>query len=203
VKLLCRLYDPTEGTIRLDGTDLRDLSIGDLRGDLAVVFQDYAHYQLTARENIWVGNVTLPPDSDRIIQAARRTGADAVIEGLPGGYDTVLGRQLEEGAELSLGEWQKLALARAFLRETQIIVLDEPTAALDPLAEAEVFERFHELARGRTAILISHRLSTVRKADRIFVMASGRIVEAGAHDELVGLEGVYAQLFETQARPYR
>ena len=126
-----------------------------------------------------------------------------MIEGLPGGYDTVLGRQLEEGAELSLGEWQKLALARAFLRETQIIVLDEPTAALDPLAEAEVFERFHELARGRTAILISHRLSTVRKADRIFVMASGRIVEAGAHDELVGLEGVYAQLFETQARPYR
>ncbi|HXG44122.1 MAG TPA: ABC transporter ATP-binding protein [Gemmatimonadales bacterium] len=203
VKLLCRLYDPTAGAIRLDGLDLREFAVRDLRTELAVVFQDYARYHLTARENIWAGNVALPPDSERVVEAARRTGADAVIQALPQGYETLLGRQYEKGADLSLGEWQKLALARAFLRESQIIVLDEPTAALDPRAEAEVFERFHELARGRTAILISHRLSTVRTADRILVLADGRIVEAGPHDELVGREGLYARLFETQARPYR
>ncbi len=203
VKLLCRLYDPTAGAVLIDGVNLREFAVRDLRAELAVVFQDYARYHLTARENIWVGNVALAPETDRVIEAARRTGADPVIRALPQGYDTLLGRQYEKGVDLSLGEWQKLALARAFLRESQIIVLDEPTAALDPRAEAEVFERFHELARGRTAILISHRLSTVRTADRILVLANGRIVEAGPHDELVGREGLYAQLFETQARPYR
>lgn len=203
VKLLCRLYDPTEGAIRIGGVDLRELDPHELRGAMAVVFQDYARYQLSARDNIRVGNLALAPDSPRIEEAARRTGADAVIRALPAGYETVLGRQFENGADLSLGQWQKLALARAFVRDAEIVVLDEPTAALDPLAEAEVFAQFHELARGRTAIVISHRLSTVRATDRILVMAEGRIAEAGPHDELVGKEGLYARLFETQARPYR
>jgi ATP-binding cassette subfamily B protein len=203
VKLLCRLYDPTDGVVRIDGTDLREFAIKDLRGELAVVFQDYAHYHLTARENIWLGNVALPPESDRIVAAARRTGADAGISALPQGYETMLGRQFENGAELSIGQWQKVALARAFLRESQIVVLDEPTAALDPRAEAAVFEQFQELAQGRTTLLISHRLSTVRKANRIYVMVDGRIAEAGGHQELLELQGVYADLFQTQARPYR
>jgi ATP-binding cassette subfamily B protein len=203
VKLLCRLYDPTAGAILIDGIDLRDLSIGNLRSELAVVFQDYAHYHLSARENIWLGNVALPPDSERIAQAARQTGADEVIRALPDGYDTVLGRQFEKGAELSLGQWQKVALARAFLRDSQVIALDEPTAALDPRAEAAVFQQFDELARGRTAILISHRLSTVRSTNRIFVMVHGQLAETGAHEELLELEGVYADLYQTQARPYQ
>jgi len=203
VKLLCRLYDPTEGTIRIDGIDLRDLSIHDLRAELSVVFQDYVRYQLTVRDNIWVGNVSLPSDSPRIAEAALRTGADSIIRSLPKGYDTMLGRQFDQGAELSLGQWQKLALARAFLRETQLLVLDEPTAALDPRSEAEVFDQFQELAKGRTAVLISHRLSAVRNADRILVLVNGNIAEAGGHDELVERSGVYASLFETQAKPYR
>ncbi|MEZ4589445.1 MAG: ABC transporter ATP-binding protein, partial [Gemmatimonadales bacterium] len=203
VKLLCRLYDPTSGAIRIDGVDLRELSVNQLRAALAVVFQDYARYQFSARDNIWIGNTALPRDSDRIREAAVRTGADAVISALPKGYDTVLGRQYEEGAELSIGQWQKVALARAFARDAELIILDEPTAALDPLAEAEVFDRFYELAEGRTAIVISHRLSTVRHADRILVMDQGRIVEVGRHDELMSGGGLYAHLFDTQARPYR
>jgi len=203
VKLLCRLYDPTEGSIRIDGVDLRELSIGELRAAMAVVFQDYARYKFSARDNIWMGNPSLPPDSDRIRDAARRTSADGVISSLPKGYDTVLGRQFEDGAELSIGEWQKVALARAFVRDAELIILDEPTAALDPLAEAEVFDRFYELAEGRSAVVISHRLSTVRHADRILVMDDGRIVEVGRHDELMARGGLYATLFETQARPYR
>jgi ATP-binding cassette subfamily B protein len=203
VKLLCRLYDPTHGTIRVDGTDLREFASHDVRGNITVLFQDYARYQLTARENIWLGNVTLPIDSDRVIDAAERTNAAQVIENLPRRYDTMLGRQLEEGTDLSIGQWQRLALARAFVRDSQLIILDEPTAALDPKAEAEVFERFHELARGRTAILISHRLSTVKQADRILVLSEGRVVEVGAHDDLVERGGIYARLFETQAGLYR
>ena len=203
VKLLCRLYDPTHGAVRIDGIDLRDFRIADLRGEFAVVFQDYAKFNLSARDNIWFGNIALPPDSPAILEASQRTGADEVIRALPNGYDTLLGRQFEGGVELSVGQWQKLALARAFLRDTPFIVLDEPTAALDPRAEAAVFDRFHELARGRTAIFISHRLSTVRHADRILVMVDGRIAESGAHDELVEQAGVYASLFETQARHYR
>lgn len=203
VKLLCRLYDPTQGVIRIDGTDLRDLKLAEVRAELAVVFQDYAHYQLTAHDNIWLGNSALPADSPRIVEAARRTGADAIIRALPLGYQTILSRQFEQGADLSLGQWQKLALARAFLRDSQLLVLDEPTAALDPRAEAEVFDQFHELAEGRTAVVISHRLSTVRHADRILVLVNGRVAEAGAHNELVERAGVYARLFETQARAYR
>jgi ATP-binding cassette subfamily B protein len=203
VKLLCRLYDPTEGAVRIDGVDLRELGLRDLRREFGVVFQDFAKYQLSARDNIWMGNVTLPHDTPRVIEAAQRTGADAVIRELPRGYETMLGRQFAEGVELSLGQWQKLAIARAFMRETQLIVLDEPTAALDPLAEAEVFEHFQELAQDRTTLLISHRLSTVRHADRILVMVNGSIAEAGGHDSLLARAGVYARLFETQARPYR
>ena len=203
VKLLCRLYDPDSGTIRIDGADLRDFRIADIRREMGVIFQDFVHYHMSARDNVWFGDVTVDPASERIIEAAARTGADRLIRGLPSGYETVLGREFEEGAELSLGEWQKIALARAFLRETQIIVLDEPTASLDPRSEAEVFARFHELARGRTAILISHRLSTIRMADRILVLANGRIVETGAHDELMRSGGQYAELYEIQASKYR
>jgi ATP-binding cassette subfamily B protein len=203
VKLLCRLYDPATGAVRVDGVDLREIGVHDLRNHFAIVFQDYAKYYLTARENIWLGNVSLPVDSEAIIEAARRTGADEVIRALPNGYDTMLGRQFENGVDLSIGQWQRLALARAFLRQTPIIILDEPSAALDPRAEAAVFDRFDELARDRTAIFISHRLSTVRRADRILVMVDGQIAEAGAHEELVDRAGVYASLFETQARHYR
>jgi len=203
VKLLCRLYDPDAGAIRIDGVDLRELGTAALRREIGIIFQDYAKYHLTARENVWFGNIELPRDSAHIDEAARKTGAEAVVRRLTGGWDAVLGTQFDRGTELSIGEWQKIALARAFLRDTQIIVLDEPTAALDARAEAEVFERFHELARDRTAILISHRLSTVRMADRIIVLRDGRIVESGAHDELVGKGGTYAHLFEMQARHYR
>ena len=203
VKLLCRLYDPQAGAILIDDVDLRELRVDDLRDHFSVIFQDYAKFYLTARENIWLGNVALPQDTPAITAAALRTGADAVIQALPFGYDTTLGRQFENGVDLSIGQWQKLALARAFLRQTPFIVLDEPTAALDPRAEGEVFDHFHELTRGRTAIFISHRLSTVRRADRILVIVDGQIAEAGVHDELLKRAGVYAELFETQARHYR
>lgn len=203
VKLLCRLYDPDSGAIRIDGIDLRDFDTSELRREIGIIFQDFARYHLSARDNIWFGNVDVPIDSDAIRRAAEQTGADAVISRLPSGYDTMLGKEFEAGSELSLGEWQKVAIARAFLRETQIIVLDEPTASLDARSEAQVFEQFHELAHGRTAILISHRLSTVRMADRIFVLDRGRIIESGPHDALMSRGGTYAQLFELQARNYR
>jgi ATP-binding cassette subfamily B protein len=203
IKLLCRLYDPTSGAIRLDGIDIRELGTASLRRELGVLFQDYARYQLSARENIWLGDVDASPRDDRVVQAARRSGADAVIGGLTHGYDTTLGTWFEHAQELSIGEWQKVALARAFMREAQIVVLDEPTSALDAKAEYEVFERFRRLTHGRTAILISHRLSTVKMADRIFVLGNGRIVESGTHDELVRNGGRYEQLFELQAQPYR
>jgi ATP-binding cassette subfamily B protein len=203
IKLLCRLYDPTEGTITLDGLDLRQFATAALRREISIVFQDYAKYHLTARENIWFGDVDLPPDDERIVAVARHSGADGVISGLPQGYETTLGKWFEDGEELSIGEWQKVALARAFLRAAQIIVLDEPTSALDAQAEYEVFKKFRQLAEGRTAILISHRFSTVRLADRIYVLENGRISESGTHDELVRHGGMYARLFETQAQYYR
>jgi len=203
IKLLCRLYDPTSGIITLDGIDLRRLETTALRRGISIIFQDYAQYHLTARENIWLGNVVLPPDQERIVAAARHAGADEVITGLPQGYETILGKWFENGEELSVGEWQKVALARAFLRDAQIIVLDEPTSALDARAEYEVFKKFRQLAEGRTVVLISHRFSTVRMADRIFVLEDGRIIESGAHDELVRRGGTYARLFETQAQYYR
>jgi ATP-binding cassette subfamily B protein len=203
VKLLCRLYDPLEGSITMDGTDLREFETTALRREMSVIFQDYAHYNLTVRENIWFGNVALPADESAIAEAARQAGADQVIQRLPHGYDTILGKWFEEGEELSIGEWQKVALARAFLRDAQIIVLDEPTSAMDAKAEYEVFQRFRTLVRGRAAILISHRFSTVRMADSIYVLDGGRIIEGGSHDELIRLGGTYARLFETQAQHYR
>jgi ATP-binding cassette subfamily B protein len=203
IKLLCRLYDPTEGTITLDGVELPHFDIAKLRREISVIFQDYARYHVTARENIWFGNIDLPPDLDRITAAARYAGADDVIAKLKRGYETTLGKWFEDGEELSIGEWQKVALARAFLREAQIIVLDEPTSALDAKTEYEVFTRFRQLTEGRTTILISHRFSTVRMADRIYVLENGSIVEGGTHEELIRSNGRYAHLFETQAQYYR
>lgn len=203
IKLLCRLYDPTEGSITVDGTDLRDFDTGALRRRISVVFQDFVRYNLTARENIWLGNVELPRDHQRIVDAAQRSGAHPVVEKLSRGYDTLLGRWFEDGEELSIGEWQKVALARAFLRDAAIIVLDEPTSAMDARAESELFTKFRQLSEGRTAILISHRFSTVRMADRIFVLEGGKIIESGTHDELASLGGKYAKLYEAQARFYK
>ena len=203
IKLLCRLYDPTGGTITIDGVDLRQFETKALRHEIAIIFQDYIHYHLTARENIWIGNTVLPPGHERVIAAARLSGADDVISALPHGYDTILGKWFEDGEELSIGEWQKVALARAFVRDAQIIVLDEPTSSMDAKAEYEVFQSFRQLVSGRTAILISHRFSTVRMADRIFVLEHGSIIEGGTHEELINRQGVYADLFERQARSYR
>lgn len=203
VKLLGRLYDPEGGSIRIDGIDIRQFQVADLQRSISVVFQDYVRYDMTARDNIWVGNVELNPADPLIEQAAEKSGADEVIRGLKDGYDTYLGKYIQDGEQLSTGEWQKLALARAFVRDAQIVVLDEPTSALDPMAEYEVFSRFRELLDGRTAILISHRLSTVRMADYIYVMRDGRIVESGTHDELLCRGAAYAALFEAQAENYR
>jgi ATP-binding cassette subfamily B protein len=203
IKLLCRLYDPTSGAITIDGIDIREFASRELRREIGVIFQDYAQYQLTARENIWFGNTERAPDDDRIAAAARRSGADPVIRSLPRGYDTVLGKWLADGEELSIGEWQKVALARAFMRDAQIVVLDEPTSALDARAEYELFKQFRQLAEGHTTILISHRLSTVKMADRIYVLDDGRIVESGTHDQLMRAGGHYETMYETQARQYR
>jgi ATP-binding cassette subfamily B protein len=203
IKLLCRLYDPTAGRITLDGIDLDRFNTIDLRRHIGVIFQDYAKYHLTAQENIWLGNVELPANDPLITSAARRSGADEVVQKLPKGYNTRLGKLFVEGEELSVGQWQKIALARAFLRNSQIIVLDEPTSALDPKAEFEVFEKFRQLIQNQAAILISHRLSTVKMVDRIHVMDKGQIVESGNHEELMRYRGIYAHLFETQAQQYR
>jgi ATP-binding cassette subfamily B protein len=183
--------------------DLREVELMALRRQFGVLFQDYARYHLTARENIWFGDVDLASDANGVERAARIAGADEILRGLPKGYETVLGKWFNDGQELSVGEWQKVALARAFYRDAPILVLDEPTSALDARAEYEVFERFRELARGRTAILVSHRFSTVRLADRIFVLADGQIIERGTHEELVLSRGRYARLFELQAQHYR
>jgi ATP-binding cassette, subfamily B, bacterial len=203
IKLLCRLYDPTSGRISLDGIDLREFETTALRREISVVFQDYAHYNLTVRENIGFGDVNRLYYADEIRSAAKQAGADKAIASLPYSYDTILGKEFEEGEELSIGEWQKVALARAFLRQAQIIVLDEPTSALDAKAEHQVFQQFRQLTQGRTAILISHRLSSVRLADRIYVLEDGRIVESGTHNELMQCNGSYARMFEIQAQYYR
>jgi ATP-binding cassette, subfamily B, bacterial len=202
VKLLCRLYDPSSGVISVDGRDLREFATADLRREISVIFQDYARYQLTARENIWFGDSRASPTDERIEIAAKRSGAHAVIAGLPKGYETFLGKWFEDGEELSIGEWQKVALARAFLREAPIIVLDEPTSALDAKAEFDFYEKFRTVAQGKSAVLISHRFSTVRMADRIYVIDGGKIIESGTHDELVRAGGHYAELFGRQARYY-
>lgn len=202
VKLLTRLYDPSEGQILLDGVDLRDYSIEELHREIGVIFQDFMRYEMTARQNIAVGRIESDRDGE-IEYAARKSMADAVIGRLPAGYEQLLGRRFEGGVDLSGGEWQKIALARAYLRDAQLLVLDEPTAALDARSEYEVFQRFSELTEGKMALLISHRFSTVRMADRIVVLADGRIAEQGSHSQLMALGGRYAEMFELQASSYR
>jgi len=203
VKLLTRLYDPDEGRIVLDGRDLRDYALDDLRGSMGVIFQDFVRYNFTAGENIAVGRIEARGDQERVARAAERSQADQVIERLPGGYAQRIGKRFKNGVELSGGEWQKVAIARAYMREADVLILDEPTAALDARAEFEVFQRFKELSAGKTAVLISHRFSSVRMADRIFVLADGKVEDAGTHEELVSRPGLYAELFELQAAGYR
>ncbi len=203
VKLLTRLYDPTAGGVLAGGCDLRHVRPADWRRQVAVLFQDYARYQLTARDNIWFGDIRRPPEDARVAAAAAESGADAVIRALPNGFETVLGRWFEGGRELSLGEWQAVALARAFLRDAPFLILDEPTSALDPEVEYRLLQRIHELGRGRTMLIISHRMATARMADRVLVLAEGRIVEDGPHDVLARAGGLYAQFFERQASRYR
>jgi ATP-binding cassette subfamily B protein len=203
VKLLARLYDPTAGQILLDGVDLREYSVEDLRREIGVIFQDYMRYDILASENIGFGKIDSLQDTGRIETAARKSLAQSVIDRLPGGYRQMVGRRFEGGVDLSGGEWQKFALARAYMRDAQLLILDEPTATLDARAEFEVFQRFAELTRDRMAVLISHRFSTVRMADRILVLAGGVIREEGTHSQLVALGGRYAELFELQAAGYR
>ena len=203
VKLLTRLYDPDEGRILLDGHDLREYDLEALRGSMGVIFQDFVRYNFSAGDNIAVGRIEARDDHARIERAAERSQADAVIAGLPGGYAQRIGKRFKNGVELSGGEWQKVAIARAYMREAEVLILDEPTAALDARAEFEVFQRFKELSKGKTAVLISHRFSSVRMADRIFVLADGKVAAAGTHEELVAQPGLYSELFELQAAGYR
>ena len=203
VKLLARLYDPDEGRILLDGHDLREYDLFALRANIGVIFQDFMRYHLTAADNIAVGRIEARDDRARIVAAAERSLADEVIGKLPDGYDQVLGKRFRTGVDLSGGEWQKIAIARAYMRDAQLLILDEPTAALDARAEFEVFERFKELSHGKTVVLISHRFSSVRMADRIVVLVDGAIEADGTHAELVQQRGRYAELFELQAAGYR
>jgi len=203
VKLLTRLYDPTEGQILLDGIDLRDYDLEDLWRIIGVIFQDFMRYDLTASENIAVGRIDYLKNLAELEAAAKKSLADAVIDRLPNGYDQVLGCRFEGGVDLSGGEWQKVALARAHLRDAQLLILDEPTAALDAQSEHDVFEHFAELTRDKMSLLISHRFSTVRMADRILVLEDGRIAEQGQHDQLMKEGGRYAKMFELQAASYR
>ncbi|HYO84405.1 MAG TPA: ABC transporter ATP-binding protein [Bryobacteraceae bacterium] len=203
VKLITRLYDPSEGRILLDGVDLREYSIEDLHRTTGVIFQDFMRYDMSARSNIAVGHIHRDHSEDEIRTAAAKSLAEGVIERLPAGYDQLLGRRFEGGVDLSGGEWQKIALARAYLRDAQLLILDEPTAALDARSEYEVFQRFADLTRGKMALLISHRFSTVRMADRIVVLADGRIAEQGNHTQLMALGRRYAEMFELQAASYR
>jgi ATP-binding cassette subfamily B protein len=203
VKLLTRLYDPTEGQILLDGVDLREYDLDDLWKEIGVIFQDFTRYEMTASDNIAIGQVEERGNTFRIRAAAHKSLAEKVIRKLPRGYDQTLGSRFEGAVDLSGGEWQKMALARAYLRDAQLLILDEPTAALDARSEHEVFERFAELTAGKMALLISHRFSTVRMADRILVLENGRIAEQGKHDQLVRDSGRYAEMFELQAANYR
>ena len=203
VKLLARLYDPDEGRILLDGHDLREYDLFAIRANIGVIFQDFVRYHFTAADNIAVGRIEARDDRARIVAAAQRSLADEVINKLPQGYEQMLGKRFRTGIDLSGGEWQKIAIARAYMRDAQVLILDEPTAALDARAEFEVFNRFKELSRGKTAILISHRFSSVRMADRIVVLIDGAVEAMGTHDELLEQGGRYAELFELQAAGYR
>jgi ATP-binding cassette subfamily B protein len=201
-KLICRLYDPNVGRILIDGIDIKDFDPNELRAQIGAMFQDYVTYQATAAENIGLGNVQDINDRERIEVAGAHAGAAELISGLPDGYDTALGKWFDQGVNLSGGEWQKVALARAFMRDAKILLLDEPTSALDAQAEYDLFERLRSLTRGRTAVYISHRFSTVRRADRIVFLEHGRLVEEGTHGELMKLNGRYARLFRMQASAY-
>jgi ATP-binding cassette subfamily B protein len=217
-KLLARLYDPTEGRILLDGVDLRDYDLASLREAIGVIFQDFVRYDMRFDENVGVGEIegvtgylaavrdapgngTSPPPA--IVDASDRSLASTLLPRFERGYRQMLGRRFEDGVDLSGGEWQKVALARAYMREAQLLILDEPTAALDARAEYEVFVRFNQLMAGRMAVVISHRFSTVRMADRIVVLGEGRVLEEGTHEALLAREGLYAELFEMQAAGYR
>ena len=202
VKLLARLYEPSEGRILLDGKDLRDYDLKDLRDATGIIFQDYQRFQMNVGENIAVGNIAEREEETMIKDAAQKSLADAVIEDLPGKYQQILGKRFEGGVELSGGQWQKVALARAYMRDAQLLILDEPTSALDARAEHEVFLRFAELIHGKSAVLISHRFSTVRMADRILFLENGTLLELGSHEELIAKGGKYAELFDLQAQGY-
>ena len=203
VKLLARLYDPTEGRILLDGVDLKDYDLLELRKGIGVIFQDYLRYQMSFSQNIAVGNIDEMDNRALIEQSAEKSLASLLAEKLPNKYDQALGRRFNNGVELSGGEWQKIALARAYMKNAQLLILDEPTSALDARAEYEVFQRFAELTKGKSAVLISHRFSTVRMADRILVLEKGQLLEIGSHEELLALDGRYAELFHLQAKGYR
>jgi ATP-binding cassette subfamily B protein len=203
VKLLARLYDPDEGRILLDGHDLRAYDLEELRSRIGVIFQDFVRYHLTAADNIAVGRIEAREDRGRIERAAEQSLADEVIERLPLGYDQIIGKRFRKGVDLSGGEWQKIAIARAYMRDADVLILDEPTASLDARSEFEVFQRFKELSAGKTAVLISHRFSSVRMADRILVLDEGAVEAAGTHEALLAERGRYAELFELQARGYR
>lgn len=202
VKLLARLYDPSEGRILLDGVDIRNYDLAALRKTVGVIFQDFVRFQMTVSDNIAIGKIEQREDRPVIAHAAEQSLADRVITKLPGGYDQMLGRRFDKGVELSGGEWQKVALGRAYMRDAQLLILDEPTAALDARSEFEVFERFSDLTKGKMAVLISHRFSTVRMADRILVLENGKKIELGSHEELLALDGTYAELFHLQAQGY-
>lgn len=202
VKLLARMYDPVEGTISIDGMDIRRFKLTSYRKMIGVIFQDFVRFSFTAAENVAVGQIDAATNQGQIVNAAEKSLADPVIKKLPGGYDQMLGKRFAEGVDLSGGEWQKVALARAYMRDALIVILDEPTAALDARAEYEVFKRFAELTSGKTAVIISHRFSTVRMADRILVLKNGEMLEIGTHVELLSKRGLYAELFELQAQGY-
>jgi ABC-type multidrug transport system fused ATPase/permease subunit len=206
IKLLCRFYDPTEGRITVDGIDIRELDLDDYRSRLAVIFQDFVHYQLSARDNVGFGDLASAGEESKLRDAAARVGILTQIEALPEGWDTPLAREFG-GVDLSGGEWQRVALARAMMaqvgRDADLLVLDEPTANLDVRVENELYGHFAELSRGRTTLLVSHRFSTVRMAGRIVLLAGGRVVEDGSHEELIAAGGRYAELYEVQASHYR
>jgi len=202
VKLLARMYDPTEGRILIDGIDIKRFKIESYRKMIGVIFQDYVRFNFTAGENVAVGQIEDAENEPQIHIAAEKSLADTVIRKLPAGYDQMLGKRFAEGVDLSGGEWQKIALARAYMRDAQIVILDEPTAALDARAEYEVFKRFSELTSGKSAVIISHRFSTVRMADRILVLRNGEMLELGTHEELLEKKGLYAELFHLQAQGY-